>query len=135
MMDTDKNEERDELRGRFTRFMEICVRNARSNYCKMLSREIPTISIEDVPERLLAEENPPEYKSGRDFDFEEEKLSEAFRTLPLMKRRILTMLFVEQLSPREIAFHLNCSVQYVYNQRSLALKSLRRIIANRSDDA
>ena len=29
MMDTDKNEERDELRGRFTRFMEICVRNAR----------------------------------------------------------------------------------------------------------
>ena len=86
MMDTDKNEERDELRGRFTRFMEICVRNARSNYCKMLSREIPTISIEDVPERLLAEEHPPEYKSGRDFDFEEEKLSEAFRTLPLMKR-------------------------------------------------
>lgn len=75
------------------------------------------------------------YKSGRDFDFEEEKLSEAFRTLPLMKRRILTMLFVEQLSPREIASHLNCSVQYVYNQRSLALKSLRRIIANRSDDA
>ena len=67
--------------------------------------------------------------------FEEEKLSEAFRTLPLMKRRILTMLFVEQLSPREIASHLNCSVQYVYNQRSLALKSLRRIIANRSDDA
>lgn len=109
--------------------------NARSNYCKKLSREIPTISIEDVPERLLAEENPPEYKSGRDFDFEEEKLSEAFRTLPLMKRRILTMLFVEQLSPREIASHLNCSVQYVYNQRSLALKSLRRIIANRSDDA
>lgn len=31
--------------------------------------------------------------------------------------------------------YLNCSVQYVYNQRSLALKSLRRIIANRSDDA
>lgn len=61
------------------------------------------------------------------------KLSVSARKCIVLKWEI--MLFVEQLSPREIASHLNCSVQYVYNQRSLALKSLRRIIANRSDDA
>lgn len=31
------------------------------------------------------------------FDFEEQRLAEAFRELPLMRRRILEMLFVEEL--------------------------------------
>lgn len=132
-MDNVENNERDELRGRFTRFMEVCVQNARSNYCMKLSRQLPTVSIEDIPERFLAEECPLECGAKNEFDFEEEKLAIAFQTLPLMRRRILTLLFVEQLSPQEIADRLNCSVQYVYNQRSLAIKTLRRIIANGGD--
>lgn len=129
-MDNTEKTERDELRGRFTRFMEVCVQNARSNYCTKLSRQLPTISIEDVPERFLMEERSLECEDEKEFDFEEEKLAIAFQTLPLMRRRILTMLFVEQLPPQAIAARLNCSVQYVYNQRSLAIKTLRRIIAN-----
>ena len=129
-MDNAENTERDELRGRFTRFMEICVQNARSNYCIKLSRQLPTLSIEDVPERFLMDDCLLECGNKKDFDFEEEKLAQAFQKLPLMRRRILTMLFVEQLPPREIAARLNCSVQHVYNQRSLAIKTLRRIIAN-----
>ena len=35
------------------------------------------------------------------------------------------MLFVEEKMPYEIARELNCSVQHVYNQKSLALKKLR----------
>ena len=59
------------------------------------------------------------------FDFEEQRLAEAFRELLLMRRRILEMLFVEDLTPSEIAAKLHCSVQHVYNQRSLAIKRLR----------
>lgn len=66
------------------------------------------------------------------FDFEEQRLADAFRELPLMRRRILEMLFVEDLTPSEIAAKLHCSVQHVYNQRSLAIKRLReRLIKER----
>lgn len=69
------------------------------------------------------------------FDFEEQRLAEAFRELPLMRRRILEMLFVEELAPSEIAAKLHCSVQHVYNQRSLAIKRLReRLIKERKND-
>ena len=69
------------------------------------------------------------------FDFEEQRLAEAFRELPLMRRRILEMLFVEELTPSEIAANLHCSVQHVYNQRSLAIKRLReRLIKERKND-
>ena len=60
------------------------------------------------------------------FDFMESRLADAFRELPLMRRRILEMLFVEELSPVEIAAKLLCTVQHVYNQRSLAIKRLRQ---------
>ena len=92
-MDKDSNKtDRDELRGRFTRFMEVCIRNARCNYLKVQLRRVPTVSIEEVPELLLAEECKPSQVNNDDFDFEEEKLSEAFRTLPLMRQRILELL-------------------------------------------
>lgn len=60
------------------------------------------------------------------FEFMESRLADAFRELPLMRRRILEMLFVEELSPVEIAAKLHCTVQHVYNQRSLAIKRLRQ---------
>lgn len=60
------------------------------------------------------------------FDFMESRLADAFRELPLMRRRILEMLFVEERSPVEIAAKLHCTVQHVYNQRSLAIKRLRQ---------
>ena len=49
-----------------------------------------------------------------EFEFEKERLAEAF-SKPLMRKRILTMLFVEKISPDEISKKLNCSLQYVYN--------------------
>lgn len=60
-----------------------------------------------------------------EFEFEEERLAETFSKLPLMRKRILTMLFVENISPDEISKKLNCSPQYIYNQRYKALRALR----------
>ena len=44
-MDHKIKYEKDELRGRFTRFMEVVVRNARNNYLKKLSRQLPIIPL------------------------------------------------------------------------------------------
>lgn len=65
--------ERDELRGRFTRFMEVTVRNARIDYLRKLKRQVPTVPLDSIPESQLgyADSRP----SDVGFDFEDERLS------------------------------------------------------------
>ena len=62
------------------------------------------------------------------FDFEEEKLAFAFARLSAMKRQILIRLFVLEEKPEGMARDLGCTVQNIYNQRSLALKQLRHAL-------
>lgn len=122
--------ERDELRARFTKWLETLVYRAKLNYLYKTSEKVETIPIEEVPEECLScpgfEEGCIRELSGTDgFRFEEEKLEKAFAELSSARQQILLMLFVEEKRPCEIARELNCSVQHVYNQRSLALKKLR----------
>ena len=138
-MNHQQGQNRDELRARFTGWLETMVYRARLNYIRKISRQIETIPIEEVAESsLISSSSEQEWcrnLSARDaFDFEEEKLARAFAELPLMRQRILTMLFVEEKKPEEIAAKLNCSVQHVYNQRSLALKKLRTMLAEGGDN-
>lgn len=137
-MNHQQESTRDELRARFTGWMETTVYRAKLNYIRKMGRKIETVSIEEVAESDLMSVNPEQdwcrQLSPKDaFDFEEEKLARAFAELPLMRQRILTMLFVEEKKPDEIAARLNCSVQHVYNQRSLALKKLRSMLAEGGD--
>ena len=120
--------ERDELRGRFTRFMEVMVKRARLNYLEKMRRQPLTVPLDDVPETLLADDTAFPTDVSGDFDFEEERLANAFSQLPLMRQKILIMLFAEELAPKEIARRMNCSVNHVYNQRSLAIKRLRQLL-------
>ena len=118
--------EKDELRGRFTRFMEVTVRNARIDYLRKLKRQVPTVPLDSIPESQLgyADFQPPDVG----FDFDDERLSRAFVELPSVRQRILTLLFIHELKPSEIARLLNRSVEYVYKQRSQAIKRLRRML-------
>lgn len=126
---------RDELRGQFTRWIVITAEHAQKNYLRAEKKQLQTVPLEEadvaiVDTALLSAGVTPDI-----FDFEEQRLAEAFRELPLMRRRILEMLFVEELTPSEIAAKLHCSVQHVYNQRSLAIKRLReRLIKERKND-
>lgn len=126
---------RDELRGRFTRWIVITAEHAQKNYLRAEKKQLQTVPLEEadvaiVDTALLSAGVTPD-----SFDFEEQRLAEAFRELPLMRRRILEMLFVEELTPSEIAAKLHCSVQHIYNQRSLAIKRLReRLIKERKND-
>lgn len=130
--------EKDELRAQFTRWLEVVVQNALKDYLRKLRRNnIPTVSLDQVDETQFGPE--PDMLRGitdsaDSFSFEEERLSRAFRELPLMRRHILEMLFVQELQPVEIAARLQCSVQHVYNQRSLALKRLRVLMDKDGED-
>lgn len=125
-----QEQEKDELRARFTRWLDTTVYRARIDYIRKNVQNYETVPIEEVAEEIFVADGEEsrwiEAAAGRNaFEFEEEKLAKAFSELPLMRQRILTMLFVEEKKSEEIAAELHCSVQHVYNQRSLALKKLR----------
>lgn len=123
---------KDELRGRFTRWIVITAQNAQKNYLRTEGKRPKTISIDEIELPITDTLLPKIETVSGSFDFAEQQLADAFRELPLMRRRTLELLFVDELSPAEIAQKLHCSVQHVYNQRSLAIKRLReRLIKER----
>ena len=117
----------DELQAKFTGWLDIVVYRAKLKYIKKQENQPETISIEDISESHLAVQDASSWSSSPKtaFDFEEERLANAFAKLPLKRQQILTMLFVEEKKPEEIAHLLNCSPQHVYDQRYQALKKLR----------
>lgn len=132
-MNHQQESEKDELRARFTGWLEVTLYRAKLNYLKKQDRERKAIYVEALPEELLVEENLESKwvhrlteQSG--FDFEEERLERAFLSLTRQRQRILTMLFMEEKTPEEIARQLGCSQQNVYKQRSQALAALRNML-------
>ena len=121
----------DELRARFTGWLDTVIYRAKLRYMEKQKRVKATVPIDDVPESFLGYQETlfsHVERTANDFDFEEERLAIAYSSLPLMRREILRLLFVEDLKADEIARRLNCSIQHVYNQRSLALKRLRQLL-------
>ena len=126
-----QNTENDELRARFTNWLNKLIYRARLNYLKKQKNNPIMLSLDDIPEENLRStdiELLVEASETNSFEFEEEKLAKVFYELPLMKQKILIMLFVEEKTPNAISKKLNCSVQHVYNQRSLAIKTLRILL-------
>ena len=129
--------ERDELRARFTSWLETTIFRAKLKYLRKNEQIVETIPLEDIPEGVLAWNEPAfdvAFMNRTDFDFEEERLARAYSELPLMRKEILRLLFVEEKTPTEIARLLNCSIQHVYNQRSIALKKLKRELTQEGEE-
>ena len=121
--------EPDVLRARFTNWIEKLIKNAKIDYIRQQNKAEPEfVSIDELfeDEQLIGARDVVISENKDSFDFQEEKLAEAFYKLPLMKRKILELLFIECIKPEEISSRLNCSPQYVYNQKFLALKQLRK---------
>ena len=134
-MNHQQKSERDELRARFTVWLETTVYRARLKYLEREKPKVDTVSIEELPESALSVSEQTSYceRSRSAFDFEEERLAEAFAKLPIKRQGILTMLFVEERKPEEIARLLNCSPQHVYDQRYQALTKLRIALTKDGD--
>lgn len=122
-----QQENADVLRARFTKWLDIVIYRAKLKYLRKNEAKLETVSFEELPEHSqpVYEGDLQQVASKTDFDFEEERLANAFAKLPIKRRQILTKLFVEEKKPEEIARELNCSAQHVYDQRYQALKKLR----------
>ena len=97
-MNHQQKSEHDELRARFTAWLETTVYRARLKYLEREKPKVNIVSIEELPESALAVSEKAAYYANPKsaFDFEEERLAEAFAKLPIKRQEILTMLFVEE---------------------------------------
>ena len=127
--------ERDVLRARFTVWLDTTLARASARYRDQMKDPFAetneVFSLDEIPDDYLPDPRDPyaHIEIGiRDFDFEEEQLSKAFSELPLMRREVLRLLFVEQLTPREIAEKLHCSKDFVSVQKTRALEKLRQLL-------
>ena len=107
-MNHQQESEKDELRARFTGWLEVTLYRAKLNYLKRQERERNTLYVGVLPEELLVEEDLEQkwvhrLTEQKGFDFEQEKLEKAFQSLTQQRQRILTLLFVEEKTPEEIA--------------------------------
>ena len=139
-MATAKNKqnehERDELRARFTSWLDITLIRARSDYFDHLNSRPDEASYDQLPADLFPD--PHDYfesvERGSDFEFEEVRIAQAFSELPLMRREVLRLLFVEMKDPEEISKILHCTTNYVHLQKSRALKRLRELLTEGGAD-
>lgn len=137
-MKHQEEQENGKLRAEFTRWMETTLYRAKINYLKSQEKSGRMMYLAEIPEEILVEEQPEkewfhELMEADSFHFTEEKLEEAFRSLITSRQEILTMLFVEERTPKEIAFKLGCSKQYVYKQRAQALENIRKKLEQGGD--
>lgn len=134
-MDYRQNADRDELRARFTAWLDTLLKRAKLNYLERECEE-PHESLDSLDEDQLPATEGAYMQtlfSDDPFGFTEERLAKAFSELPLMRQQILKLLFVDEMKPRDIAKILNCSAQYVSNQKQKGLKYLRKTIVEGGD--
>lgn len=127
----------DPLRAKFTAWLTTVLIRAKYKFFENRRKEMMIISLNELPADLV--EDPTDYyghiEIGRaDFYFEEARLAKAFSELPLMRREVLRLLFVEELTVEEIAQKLCCSKEMVRQQKSRAIKKLRAALTDIEED-
>jgi len=121
------------VRNRFTAWMEIVVRNINTDYTRrkaVKDKKVVHYTAE-IPDESY--EQNFNLSPQDEFDFAEEKLADVFAGLPLLRKRILILTFIEELTAMEIAEQLNCSVEYVYDQKRRALEKMRKQLSEEDE--
>lgn len=121
------DQQNDDLRNRFTAWMQVVVKRAKIDYIRRLKAHPREVSIEDENVRNKLFYKPTEsMRVANTFSFDNRRLETVYKKLSPQKRRILELLYVHNYTPEEVAGILHCCIRNVYNQRSLILKELRK---------
>jgi len=109
---------------RFTAYMELVVTHAGIDYVRRQAFRKNEVNIGLTPPDDIVDFNAFPI-SSHEFDFEEKRLADTFSQLNLLRRRVITLHYAEDLSLQETAERLNCSIKFVYLIKHRALKKLR----------
>ena len=116
----------DEIRAMYTTYIGRVAGYARQEYLRTLFRRIQEVPLEELSEETLALVEDRHFPD--EFELAEDRLSRALNDLPLLQRRVLALLFIEQRTAPEIAAELGCSIGYVYKEKHRALKKIREVM-------
>ena len=105
--------------------MQKVVYHAKVDNIRRKKAQYPRVEVETVEVPALSYEQDFRLASDVDFDFGEQRLADNFASLPLIRRQILKLLFVQGLTAMEVAEELGCSLDYVYTNKRRALQKLR----------
>jgi len=122
----------DEIRAMYTAYIERVAGFARKEYLRTLSYRSEEVSLEEQSEEFLVLVEDRYFPD--EFELAESRLSQTLSELPLLRRQILSMLFMEQLAAPEIAERLGCSVGYVYNEKHRAVQKIRDMLEGDNHD-
>ena len=122
-----------DLSRQFSAWIKGVVKYARLEYLRQFDYPAKESSLDDVPAEMLSYEDPMPVSKDQ-FDFTEDKLSQEFSKINLLRRKILTLLFVGDLPAQEVADRLSCPVKSVYREKHRTLKRLRDQLMNGGDD-
>lgn len=123
----------DELKIRFTAWLRTVVKRARIDYLRSNKREVREVPLSEISNsanftyEMIFIPTKKDIEKGN-YEFEREDVSRAFSLLNITRRKVLLMLFVEEMTPKEIAEELGCSVRMVNKIRRKALDILREIL-------
>ena len=115
----------DDLRNRFTAYMQKVVYHAKVDYIRRKKAQNPNSEISAAERSDSFYEQDFLFAPQNEFDFEEQRLVNSFALLPLIRKQILKLLFVQGLTAMEVAEELGCSLDYVYSNKRRALQKLR----------
>lgn len=123
----------DELKIRFTAWLRTLVKRARIDYLRSKKKENLEVPLSEIANsanftyEVIFIPAKIDIEKG-EYEFEREDVSRAFSLLNITRRKVLLMLFVEGMTPKEIAEELGCSVRMVNKIRHQALDILRGIL-------
>lgn len=121
-----------EIQYRFTAWLQKLVKRARIDYLRTKRNQNREDSLNKVSgiKNLTYEMKlvPTKDLTKGEYDFEREDVARAFSSLSITKRKVLLFLFVEELTPKEVAELLCCTEQSVSNVKRKALKKLKELL-------
>ena len=121
-----KRKDDENLRNSFTAWVEHVVRNAKHYYLRKEVKRIRTVSLDEIDSEILYYEINNE--KIEDFFFGDEKIYNAYKELSCMRKKVLRLLFIHEMTIMEISKELNIPSSYVSNLKYYALKKLKENI-------
>lgn len=123
----------DELRARFTKWMEVTLYRAKVNYKKAQKRKNKDVFIDDVMSEITSvsyakEDTFSEVIRQDSFYFDNDSVNNSFDSLTAVEQRILTELFLYNKDIKEISEELGYSLSHTYRLKDDALSNMRKML-------
>ncbi len=123
----------DELRIRFTAWITVVVQRAKIDYIRQQSRQPKSVPLDCIAEDEICSDNifNNAIESAESFEFDDENVAVAFSALSLMRKKILTLMFVQGKTAEQVAKILGRSSKHIFNEKSLALRQIREYLGRK----